>query len=484
MFNMNTLKEAGQLKKIIAFCGIIAFMLMLIVLYLLSSQIAMANSGPTYWQGYPSSEVLAVDENCPIEVEGENLVFDFSGNSSVGYNIGGQVKASYEMINPINKDLTVQMAFPLVSSLKNFSPGNVAIIVDGKYLPYDLYIGDVASSNVNYAKQENAVSFDFKDILSTVSNQTYQAEHFSEYEKGKLYTLDVKPTTEKSINFAVDFEIDMERTRVLTNGFNGYERSGQKVRISAWCNQPETLEIFLLGDDIDFYVTAYTDGELKQKTDLFTYNIQSEEGELRPYIMDYVKSYKEAGEQLTGDLEAFNEDQLYNLYGAALDRALTTSEGYCSLNVLIEQKYYDRVLTLVYAVDFPANSKRNVTVSYKATGTMDKTETEKPVYTFDYILNPALSWRKFGNLDIEIITPEEAPNIVESSIEFAKENDRHYRASLSSLPKEDLTFSIYEDEKISPLSKTYKNFRPVRSCVPILSISNSNLPGQQTFHKL
>ncbi|HOC09677.1 MAG TPA: hypothetical protein PKN88_09140, partial [Bacillota bacterium] len=43
------------------------------------SSSAFANSGPTYWQGYPSAGMMAVDGNCPISVVGEDLVFDFSG---------------------------------------------------------------------------------------------------------------------------------------------------------------------------------------------------------------------------------------------------------------------------------------------------------------------------------------------------------------------------------------------------------------------
>lgn len=433
--------------------------ILFLAFYFISPQIVMANSGPTFWRGYPSSEMLAVDDNCPIEVEDEKLFFDLSGNSGYDHTIWGRVRASYEMVNPTDKDLSVQMAFPIVSSLQNFSPDDVAITADGTRLPYDLYISDVVGSHGNSA-QESEVSFAFNNILSAVSKQTYQAQHFSENEKGKLYTLEVKPTTVQRINFAVDFEFDKEKTRVLTNGFNRYERDEQKVRIASWCDEPETLEILLLGDDVDFNVTAYTDGELKQKTNLFTYKIHTKEVELKSYIMDYVKEYQE---EYSRELETFDVDegQLYNLYGAALDRAFTINEGYGSCYELIDQNYYERVLTLVYIVDFPANSSRNVTVNYKMAGTMDKTKTRKPVYTFDYILNPAHNWSSFGNLDIEIITPEEVPHIVNSSINLVKENDRHYRASFNSLPQQDLKFSIYEEEKISLLDRFYKAFYTV-----------------------
>ncbi|HHY05244.1 MAG TPA: hypothetical protein GX534_08680, partial [Thermoanaerobacterales bacterium] len=39
---------------------------------------AFANSGPVFWQGYPSSEIMSIENDSPIEVKKENLVFDFS----------------------------------------------------------------------------------------------------------------------------------------------------------------------------------------------------------------------------------------------------------------------------------------------------------------------------------------------------------------------------------------------------------------------
>ncbi len=429
---------------------------LIIFLYFISSTMALANSGPTYWRGYPSAEILAVDENCPVEVAREDLTFDLSGNYKNSYTIGGNVKAAYEMLNPTNKDLTVQMAFPIVSSLNDFSPDDIAVTVDGTSLPFDLYIGDVADSGGSSFQKGGGESLVFKDILSAVTNQTYQAKHFSENETGKLYILQVNPAAEQKINLAIDFELDKEKSRVLTKGFNRYERKNKSVRIAAWCYEPETLEIFVLGDDIDFNITGYTDGELKQKTDLFTYEISSKQAELKPYLMEYMKNYRQA--QNIPESEIFDEVQLYNQYSAALDSMLAGGEGFAACEDLISQHQYNRVITLLYEVDFPANSNKNVTVSYKITGTMDRTKTSKPVYTFQYILNPAQNWNRFGALDIEIATPEENPYIVDSSIEMTKESDRHYTASLDSLPEKDLTFSLYEQEKISPL----ENFAPIR----------------------
>ncbi|HBR03006.1 MAG TPA: hypothetical protein DD738_10375, partial [Ruminiclostridium sp.] len=86
--------------------------------------------------------------------------------------------------------------------------------VDGTSLPFDLYIGDVADSGGSSFQKGGGESLVFKDILSAVTNQTYQAKHFSENETGKLYILQVNPAAEQKINLAIDFELDKEKSRV------------------------------------------------------------------------------------------------------------------------------------------------------------------------------------------------------------------------------------------------------------------------------
>lgn len=444
--------------------NITAKIVLLAAFMVVSAIPVFANSGPVFWQGYPSSDVMSVEENSPIIIEKENLVFDFSDTDSFSYSLSGKVTASYEMANPTNETQSVQMAFPFIGKLDSLLAKEIAITEDGHELPYDIYIGDVVKSYGSSFQKEEDASFDFASIVSTITDETYKAENFSENEKGKRYLIEVRPTTDQGINFAIDFDFDPEKTKVITTGFNRYEADGLNTRIAAWCYESRTLEILVLGEDIDFEITGFTDGELVQKTDLFTYQVSEQEVELRTYLMDFIKKNTHAqSEDPSINKELYNNqsynNQIYNLYAKSLDQFFSERSGYSSEYDLIERENFERVLTFVYTVDFPPNSTREVSVSYRADGTMDKTQTSKPLYTFDYILNPAKNWGGFKNLNIEIITPQQTPYVVASNIELAREENEDnkdsyvYTATLPTLPDEDFTFTLYSAEEITLLDK-------------------------------
>ncbi|GAB1476865.1 hypothetical protein MASR2M70_17010 [Bacillota bacterium] len=54
---------------------------------------------------------------------------------------------------------------------------------------------------------------------------------------------------------------------------------------------------------------------------------------------------------------------------------------------------------------------------------------------------------------MDIIPPKEAPYIVKSNIEFHKNEGDTYTASLETLPQEDLSFTLYENKKITLLDR-------------------------------
>ena len=437
----------------------ISFIILVLALVTLFPSQISANAGPTYWQGYPAAEILVIDEGCPIEVISEDLLFDLNAEDPHSYRLAGQVTASYEMINPTTDDLPVQMAFPFIASIADLHLEDISITAGESILPYHLYIGDTVVVGSNDFEQIDGQSLIFSNLLPTIKNATYPARHFSEHEKGKLYTISITPTTEQRVFIATDLAWDPTKTKIIVDGFNGYRWTAGEARVSATCYQPTELSLYVLGDDIDFHVNGYADAELTTKTELFDHRVVSTNITPRQFIGEYVIRHEAAQNRLNneeGSLPNIAEDQLYNVYASALDQVFSTNHGFCSSDDLFAQSHLDRIMTLVYTANFPANGRQDITVRYVITGTFDRRKTPTPVYTFHYLLNPASNWRHFKDLTIDILTPDIAPYVVDSTIGLEQLRQRHYRLRLNALPENDFVFSVYARKKISWWDSLYK----------------------------
>ena len=405
---------------------------------------AFANSAPVYWQGYPSAEILSVDKNSPIEVKNENLVFDFSNEGDYNHSYECKVTAEYEMVNPTTEDLSVQMAFPFIESIRTLSESNIRITADNE-LPYEIYVGEIIN-NYNSDDAEEKNHFEFEKIIETITTDTYKADNFSDNETGKLYSIEFKPSSDTDIRVVVDLDFDYGKTKIFAGDFSGFSREEGKTRLTTWCREPEVMDIYVLGEDAEFNISGYIDGSMNEKTDLYTYEISEEEIDVKTYLLDVIRNY------LHMNFDDISDIQLYNLFAKVMDEQFTNNLGLSTLDELLTYGSINRLITLVYNVEFPKNSERTVSVSYKTVGTMDKRNTKEPLYTYDYILNPAKNWKDFKNLNIKIIPPEESPYVIKSSIGLNKEGNI-YTASLENLPEDDFTFTVYYKEKITFMDK-------------------------------
>lgn len=150
------------------------------------STAVLANSGPVFWQGYPSSEIMAIDEDSPIMVKNENLIFDFSDDQGSDYTVSGRVKASYKMVNPTNELQSVQMAFPFVGTVGRILPDDIVITADGRVQPYNIYVGDEVENFGDPMQNDLEPIFAFDSIVNSLTDEIYIGQTFAEKQKGKL----------------------------------------------------------------------------------------------------------------------------------------------------------------------------------------------------------------------------------------------------------------------------------------------------------
>lgn len=416
------------------------------MIFLVFPSFAVANSGPTYWYHHPSSEILVVEQASPIQVLNEHLLFDFSNENHQPHWISGKVTAAYEMYNPTNETQRVQMLFPFATTLTSFSEKDVIVTAGGETLPYELFIGEVVYG-------ESKEIFQFDRIVSQITNKPYEPTYFSNQKVGKLYIIEATPTTEETTTLNIQFEFDLQKTKVFTKGFTGYGMTNGKAEISAWIFEPTTLHLFVIGEDIDF-----------RSSGKVTTSILTKEVTVKEYFSELIEEIQ--NEVLE---EKFEDGQLYEVFVKALDESFANTFGLSSEFMLLDQLSMERILSLAYTVEFPPTTKKQVTVSYLANGTMDKTKTNHPLYTFHYLLNPAKNWSDFKNLHVRIITPSLAPYIVDSSFEVKKEADNVYEAFFTELPEEDLSFTLhYEEEISSSFSSNQLNFILIGSVIFVL----------------
>lgn len=444
------------------------FIVVLICVFLFNI-IVYANSAPIYMPDYPSTGIFSVDENTPIEVLKENLLFDFTEEDDDTYSPKAKVSATYEMQNSSNEDVSVHMAFPFIERFSEFSPDEIIITADDEIIPYDTYLGETINNSSNPFQEPQNADFNIEKIIKSITDKKYTANNFKENERGKLYRFKVSSADDK-INFAVSFDFNHENTKIILNGFNRFERNDNNIRVASGTREEETREIYVLGEDISVDIKGYTSGNLEEETDKFEYEIITEEIDvetfLKNYAAYYLNKYAENLEEMAKG--QISEIQLYNLYAESLDKYLDRNLGVCTEGDIMSDTWAPRIITLVYSVNFPQNSKKEISVSYKTNGTMDRRETAEPQFTYDYILNPASNWKGFKNLNIKIITPEEAPYIVNSSIEINKKDNNVYTAYSEELPDEDFSFTLYSKEEITLsdriegyLNRTFGYFTPI-----------------------
>ena len=425
--------------------------ILVLILLITTTSIVYANSGPTYWRGYPSLEVLSIDKNSPIEIENEKLIFDFSKEEYINkgdYSLSGLVTAIYKMKNPTNNQEKVQMAFPFISSLDHFKPEEIAIKSDGNNIPFQIYIGkDIKLKNrKNVETEENIL--DFNKILSSINKEVYSPSYYNLDDIGTLYKYDVRAIGEE-VKIAIDYTIDYEKTKVISKGFNGGSIKDNTERIMSWVSDKEILEVFVLGEDIELGINAYIDGEMTQETDNYSYELTTEKVSIRDYLNKEVEAYKE--QFVYNDYLA--ENQIFNLCAMTLDELIEKDV----LNLWIDELFLigglDRIFVLLYEIEFLPESSKDISVSYLTRGTMDSVETKKPLYSFEYLLNPASNWANFKDLSIEIKPPTEHPYILDSSLELVRSEDGTYTGEFESLPNEDFSFTLFSKEQITFMDK-------------------------------
>ncbi len=187
---------------------------LMLVVSLIMPTAVFANAAPVYLERYPSFNIAPMDD-CPIRVERENLTFKITERSASEAN----VTAAYTLSNTSAETINVPMIFPFVSD--GYGGIGAEIKFNGETVDYEIFIAgsvDVRDYLGNPEAFNQQVHID--KIINNLNEPLYEPQYFDDNARATLYAVTFKPPTERQSQ--ISFNLDSEKTRVLTFGFSGF----------------------------------------------------------------------------------------------------------------------------------------------------------------------------------------------------------------------------------------------------------------------
>ncbi|OOB77223.1 MAG: hypothetical protein BEN18_10775 [Epulopiscium sp. Nuni2H_MBin001] len=384
----------------------------------LFTELTFANAAAYQLSAYQNYEVYLVDEDCPIQVLDEHLVFDFSGEHRF------EATATYQMYNPTNEVLEVNMMFPAIINVRRYLENqdhSVEILVNKEPIAIDLYLGD---------KMQNTREIDYweyrmENILKMISRERqfvdstyihYSVENDMENDMEEMYITIKFANEEEYVHLIADY---------ATTAYVGDD--GVTIILHIYDNE-----------DINFFAAQQLD------------NIQvtNKSGEDITHLITQVPvSYRD-----------ILVEQIYNL--AQIEVSDQLLEELLFLTSQSNEYYFDesnymstlqdRIVVFDYQVSFEPLETVEVSVRYPIT-LGKNTINSYSVYNIIYFLEPATHWAQFGNLNIDVLVNPAMPYIIDSNIEFNRLSNGNYNYSGSGLPADMLVFTLFEQEDIPDL---------------------------------
>lgn len=394
-------------------------MLLLFLMSSISTIVVTANSGPTYWQGTSGAELLSIDEDTPIEVIEENLVFDFREIADEGYTISSWITASYEMHNTSEDIENAMMTFPMMS----FNPINhedIQITVDGEKVAYELHPHSI------YEDEDR----EFSNIVGNIQSDYRKDTIFNGSTDGNLWTLNLRTSSSEYKEITLDLIFDPSKTQLLTDGFTSGHYEYGHVVIGADLKEGDEAYVYFKGEKPAMVLSENASISVENMSFTDYYNT---------YIVSRINRDNEHSEvdYLTTQ---YNDVSLFNMLVERLQIYVYNQSSVVDIEQLVAILEGEQIVSANYEVSFEPGQTRTVEVSYKVKASMKNKSyggREDASYTFEYFLSPAKSWLEFGELNVDILIDETLWQIEDSSLTLESVASG-YRQTFQGLPEEDL----------------------------------------------
>ena len=412
-----------------------------------------ANSAQRHWSGTDSTGSLVKDKNCPLAVDKELLTFDVQEFPKNYYNnieeflaYTGKVTAEYTFRNPADYTVTATLVFPF---------GNLPHY--GEYIydpPTDKYTdasdtekygvkvnGEPIDVAVRHTLKGRGTPFSLDEDMPKLTDG-YIADSFFRPDLPvwvRQYSVEGINPENQAATAAFVLREDPSKTRVLWEEENGIATLKDGIRISGWTKTGDTLTVYIFGEPPKDGITwsLYENGACEKKIAGNITLKYSEQMTFRDFVF---REYDNSS--------GISESDWYNAQVAFLNDG---SEDWMYGGIFTDRSEFSLMRWYEYTLTLEPGQTLTNTVTAPLYPAIDAGYTPS-IYTYTYLLSPAKTWEKFGELKIRINTPY---FIIESNQGNFTKTKNSYELNLPGLPEKELTFTLSEAEKLQPPKRTY-----------------------------
>lgn len=414
---------------------------------------AFSNSAKRNWYGVDMTGAIVKDKECPLEVEEEELTFDISEFPDTYYDneakflaYSGKVTAKYTFYNPKDYKVTAKLVFPFgnypdYGCYKYSHENNTSSFADDIY-KYGVKVNDKEIKSVlRHTFSTEGSKFNLENDMSLLHDGFVKDDFYSPDLTVTKYTYEVSGIDEGKYPYAseaVDIPVfDGKRKFWLQDG-SGYDRKeDESSLLSLRAKNGEEVILYVIGEPVtdDLKWNLYKDGgnKIGEEIDGKLTLKNTEELSFKEFTL---AEYDEKSNIMESDwynvmVYLFNRNGMENS-SAILPDIYNSSER---LRFLLRWYEYEITLNpgekIVNTVEAPMYP--SIDLRY-----------EPGIYEYTYLLSPASTWAKFGELNIDINTQF---NMLENNQEGFDKTSSGYNFKSDGLPEGELKFSLSESEK-------------------------------------
>lgn len=410
---------------------------------LLSFQL-QANSAIQIWHGSDAHDVIASDEDCPLTVLHEDLLFDlpdtpnsWTEDKDRFLQYRNTVTAEYTFHNPSDMHVHAQLAFPFGSYPMYFYGtfnNDFGDILKQEQAKYTVQInGQAAPVTLRHTWLYGRAYDTEKDL--PLLDESFRDDSFLHKDTPvTIFTYAIEGIDVQSAA-AVRTVLDQDPSheRWLFSPYNGGEIRDDKTVVQVWAaGGPITC-------------ICFGNAEPKEPEWTFVKNGESEEeieGTITLQQKETLSFYDFAMRQYDEDSGMLDHDW-YNIYVGFLNASREGPRLYTAK--IHEGPDPERILRwYVYTIDLDPGETLVNTVQAPIYPSIDMSYKD-PVYSYLYLLSPASTWKEFGTLDVRIQSPQFLLNSVPENV-FRIQDDTK-AAAFETLPEGELQFDLCTVEK-------------------------------------